>query len=132
MKPIRTNSKEFNDKVYPYILNAISSSGDDIEFNSDKEKLRYLKDIFITRANYEYNVKRYPNNQERLADWIAGLPSEFNIDFENYRILEIAESWGSLPNPDDEKQQEKIISNWFNLIAFKTIQLMKRHKIYIK
>ncbi len=76
-------------------------------------------------------LKDTQNHQERFRQWIMGLPSTFNIDFENYRIIEIAKEWGALSINATDRQGDKIISNWFNYIAAKTIQLMGKHGITI-
>ena len=65
------------------------------------------------------------------ANWLMGLPSCFNIDFENYRILEIAKEWGSLAQNAAPHDEDKIISNWFNFISAKTIQLIKKNGVSI-
>ena len=129
MTTVKTNSKAFNTLAYQYILDAINS--EDIELNSDTEKLQYLANEFKSAANYEFNLKRYPNTQDRFADWIAGLPSSFSIDFTNYDILQLAVKWNSLADTTNEDKNFKVLNNWFNLIAFKVMQLMSKHNIDI-
>lgn len=131
---MKTNTKEFNAKVYPYILNAIDSTNYGIEKKTDIEKLQFVADTFKSEYLNEYNLRRYGSIQNVLANWFTGLPSSINIDFENYRIIEIAKEWGwgSLPENSTDAQENKILENWFNLIAFKTIQLMGKNGIHIK
>lgn len=124
---VKTNSKEFNAKMYAYILECINS--EDIEFRDDKDKLAFLSVKFDSEYNNAYNKKRYPNLQNRLVNWFTGLPSCFNVDFENYRILELAKEWGSLANDATDKQENRVLENWFNLVAFKVLQLAKKHNI---
>lgn len=124
---VKTNSKEFNAKMYAYILECINS--EDIDFRDDKDKLAFLSVQFDAEHNHAYNKKRYPNLQNRLADWFRGVPSCFNIDFANHRIIEIAKEFGSLANDATDKQEDKVLENWFNLVAFKVLQLAKKHNI---
>lgn len=115
-----------NSQVNMYILNAIDSEGYDIKTTTAKEKLQFLADTF--KNEYGYNIKRI-GYQRAMAEWISGLPSSFNIDFENWKILELAKEWGSLPKNPTEKQEDKILDNFFNFIAAKTIMLMRRNKV---
>ncbi len=124
---INTNSGVFYAKINPYLLDAISS--DDREFANDTEKLQYVADCFKSEYCHEYNMRQYPNHQLRFAEWLKGLPSCYNIDYENYRIIELAKEWGSLPINADDRQEDKILDNWFSFIALKTFQLMRKHNV---
>jgi hypothetical protein len=126
-----TNSRVFNQRVNAYILAAIDSEGYDLEkqLETDREKLQFLADTFKREFMHDNTLRYYGTYQNCLANWIMGLPSCFNIAFENYRILEIAKEWRTLPQDATEKQEDKVLSNWFNLIAFKTMRLCQRHNI---
>jgi len=120
---------ELNNKVYPYIMDAITPENYEVICNSDKEKLQFLYNTFITEYWHEYNKKYYKNIISAFSSWLMGLPSCFGIDFENYVILQIAKKWGSIPENATERQEDKILENWFNFIACKTFQLFKKYKI---
>lgn len=123
-------TKELNSKVFNYILNAIDGEDFGKEFTSDADKLRFLFDTFKSEYCYKQNLQRYGGSyQETFRQWIMGLPSCFNIAFSYCDIIAIAKEWGSIPQNATDKQEQKIINNWFNLIASKTFQLMKRAKI---
>ena len=62
-----------------------------------------------------------------IINWIMGLPTCLNIDFENYKILELAKLWGSIPENATEKQEDKILANWWNFIAVKFFQLVRKY-----
>jgi hypothetical protein len=128
-KPVKTNSKEFLAHVNAYILDCIDSEAYEVETTTDLEKLQFLADTF--KNEYSHGIKYYSSAQEAMRQYIMGLPSVFNVAWENYRILEIAQRWGSLGADATEKEQDKILANWFNLIAAKTLQLMAKHHIYI-
>lgn len=119
---------ELDKTVKAYILEAIDNEDydDAKELKTDKEKLQFLFDTF--KGEYGWSIKLCGMNKA-FADWIAGLPSSFNIDFENYKILDLARAWGSIPKDATEAQEDKILLNWFNFITVKTFQLFRKHKI---
>ena len=117
--------------INTYILNAIDGEGYGKVLNTDKEKLQFLVDTFNHEYSFPDNLKRYPNNQERLNNWIQGLPSSFNIDFNHDNIIKVSKELNLLPIDATSKQEDKIITNWFNLIAYKTIVLIRKNNISI-
>lgn len=119
-------TKELNTKVFAYILDAIDGEGYGKTFANDTEKLQFLADTFMSEYGWEINRIGYLN---AFKEWLQGLPSSFNVDYTYFDIINIAKNWGSLPQTATEKQEDKICANWFNLIANKAIQLMKRHKV---
>ena len=120
---------ELNEKVFSYILSCIDCSGYNITADSDKDKLQFVADCFKKEYLFPDNLKRYGNYQKVFENWLMGLPSCFNVDYENYIIIQIAKKWGVLPLNADNKAEDKIINNWFNFISCKTFQLMKKHKV---
>ena len=120
--------------VNPYIFECINSEAYYVNCNkedeTEAERLQFLYDTFVTEYWYDYNKKYYHNNiYNAFASWLQGLPSSFNIDFANYRILEIAKEWGSLAIDATEKQEDKILANWWNFISIKTFHMFKKYKI---
>ena len=112
-----------------YILSAIDSEGYGKDLITDAEKLQFLVDTFNHEYSFTDNLKRYPNTQDRLKNWIMGLPSSFNIDFSYFDIIRVSTDLNLIPIDATQKQKDKIISNWFNLIAYKTIVLMRKNNI---
>ena len=119
-----------NKLAFSYILNAVESDGYDVnayEVHTNQGKIDFVYKCFVSEYWYTEH-KRYYKGNEMLAfeSWLMGLPSCFNVDFQNYRIIEIAKEWGSLPAEASEKQEDKIINNWFHFIAVKFFQLKKQ------
>jgi len=117
--------QEQREMINAYLIASIDGEGYEQTFATDQERINFI----ITCFQSEY-VKNNPeakrmSKQALFANWLMGLPSCFNIDFENYRIIELAKLWGSLPQDAPERLEDKIIGNWFNYIAFKTFQLHK-------
>lgn len=123
MKTIRTNSKAFIEKAEQYILDCIDYDG------TPYAKLIHVRGHFESEYNYPANKQNYPNTQDRLAQWFMGVPSAISIDYENYRIIELAKEWGSLPIDATEKQEQRVLDNWYNLMAFRLIKLSEKHGI---
>lgn len=118
-----------NRNVFPYILAAIDGSGYGKTFETETEKLQFVVDTFYSEYGWPNNLKLYGSYQNMFANWLMGLPSSINIDFENYRIIELAKEWKSIPVNATEKQEDKILSNWFNFIANKFVVMCNRHKV---
>ena len=58
--------------------------------------------------------------KEAVANFKAYLKTLY---YTNYDIIKFAEKTGILSETATEKQQEKIIANWFNWVAWKFMQL---------
>lgn len=119
----------FNKKVFAYILEAIDGSGYDKQLTTDHEKLQFVAHCFKSEYVFPENLRRYGSYIETFRQWIMGLPSSFNVDYSYCDIIRISKEWGSIPQNATGKQEDKAIENWFKLIAFKTFQLMKLHKV---
>ena len=110
-------------QVKQYILNNIDNSGySDEELKTDKDKILFLKQTFY--SEYGWNVTR-EGEHKALMEWYQGLPSSIAIDFYHWDIIKLAIEWGTLSENATEKQESKIIDNWFNLLAVKTGQLFR-------
>lgn len=119
--------------VYPYILNAIDfSEYEGKEPETDKEKLQMFFDTFNRQAVYEYNVKNFKTYHAILANHLSGLPSYINIPFKNWEILELAKKWGSIPENATEKQEDKILENYWDFMAAQIFKLFRKYNITMK
>ncbi len=121
-------TKELNIIIFDYIVRCIDADGYELETapETDRDKLQFLRDTF--HAEYDWSIQRF-GWTVAFAEWCKGLPSSFNIAFENYRIIELAKEWGTLSAGASERREQKILDNYWNLIANKTAQLLKRHGI---
>ena len=122
---IMSKSSELDRKVKLYILGNIDADYVECD-DTDISAIKCLKDTFY--AEYGWNVDQQ-GEQKALAEWLQGLPSAINIDFYNHEILKLAVLGGSIPENATEKQEDKIIDNWFNFIANKTCQLFRGYRI---
>ena len=119
---------ELNAKCFPYIIEAIDADGYDLEQlpQTDGDKLQFLAETF--HAEYGWMIQRV-GPITAFAEWCKGVPSSFNIKFTNWEIIELAKEWGSLEADAAERQEQKILDNYWNLIANKTFQLFKKHGV---
>ena len=112
-----------------YILNAIDGEGYERTPETEQQKLLFLATTFKSEYCFPNNFRNGRTVQTVLAEWISGLPSCFNIDFSYSDILRVTKSFGNLPEQMTEKEENKILENWFPFIASKTLQLMNKNGI---
>lgn len=106
---------------FAYVLDCIYN--DEKLDMSDKEAINYFFDCFDREYNDAYYKRLYPNLQKRISEYIQGLPTCFGIAFTRYDIEQIGKSWGYCKT---EKQTSNFVNNWFDVIAFRLIQLKEK------
>jgi hypothetical protein len=132
MKTIKgTQAENRNKAMKEYILNAIDSEGYDVTAETEKEKLQFLFDTFKKEYCYKENLAYYGSIQKTFENWLMGLPSCFNIDYENYRIIEIGKNWGFLSQDADEKEEDDFLGQWWSKIFETALSLARRNKVEI-
>lgn len=124
----RTKGAELTKKVRAYLLSVIDGENYGENPQTECEKISFVAKTF--KSEYGWMVKRV-GVQEALKEWFMGLPSAINVEFRNYEIIQIAKEWGSIPDNATEKQEDKILDNWFNLCACKMVQMFRSHGIEI-
>lgn len=107
---------------YAYILDAIDFEG------SDLEKVDFFFYNFGEEYNSDYEKRCYPDLQDRVAEYLKGLPSCIGIAFSDYDIEQIGKLWGYCKT---DKQAAKFVDNWFDAIACRLIQLARYYDINI-
>lgn len=131
-------SRKALDQIYfDYLLNCIPDSERILnEYGqncpTDTDRINFVLRDFERVANHPYNLRMFPNLQDRFADWLRGAPGVLSIDFANYTIEQLCIKWGVLSESDTERRKEQIVSNWFNYMANKFFKLAKKHKCEIK
>ena len=119
---LRTNSKKYLNNIQTYLINAIDSDGYENQPTTDKAKVSFLVDCYNSEYNHAYNVKMYPNEQIRFANWLSGLPSVLNIPFYPSGILELAKELQEVETYD-QKTKDKICENYFNFMSYHILKL---------
>lgn len=116
-----TNSHTLDQTAKRYILDHITP-----ELATDAERIAALHSVFL--AEYGWQVKQV-GEQQALMDWLQGLPSAVDLPFYNVDILDLARSWGSLPPDATERQEDKILSNYWRFMAAKIGQLFRGYRV---
>lgn len=106
---------------FAYVLDCIYN--DEKDNMSDKEAINYFFERFNKEYNDNYNKRLYPNLQERISQYIQGLPSCFGVAYCTDTIINIGKSWGYCKT---EKQIIDFQNNWFSIIAWRLIQLKEK------
>lgn len=106
---------------FAYVLDCIYN--DEKDNMSDKEAINYFFDSFDKEYNDTYYKRLYPNLQERVKEYIKGLPSCFGVAYCTDTIINIGKSWGYCKT---EKQRINFQNNWFSVIAWRLIQLREK------
>ena len=122
---LRTNSKKYLNNIQTYLINAIDSDGYENQPTTDKAKVSFLVDCYNSEYNHAYNVKMYPNEQNRFANWLSGLPSVLNIPFYPSSILELSKELQEVETYD-QKTKDKICDNYFNFMAYHILKLNQK------
>ena len=89
------------EKIEQYIISHIDSEYYDVVTNTAAKKLAFLEKTFIQEK--QWHLDRNANKQAVFKDWLQGLPACFTIEFMNYKILELAKSWGLPARKSDRK-----------------------------
>lgn len=107
-----------------YVLDAIKNSScvndEEIILRNDKEAVELFKKYFNEEFNYSYNKKRYPILQNRIEQYLRGLPSVCSVAYSDYDIKQIGKYWGYCGT---EKKAAEFVENWWSVLAFRIIQL---------
>lgn len=107
--------------VLDCIKNSASATDQDIKFDNDKQVLQFFFDEFKEEFNHEYNKRYYPSLQQRIEQYLKGLPGCCNIEFIDYNILQLGIKWGVLSGTDDKKACT-FVANFFSVCALRIIQ----------
>ena len=92
-----------------------------MKFENDKQVLQFFFDEFNEEFNYESNKRYYPSLQQRIEQYLKGLPGCCSIEYADYNILQLGIKWGVLSSTDDKKAC-KFVANFFSVLALRIIQ----------
>lgn len=112
-------------KEFAYVLDSArhgySEEHPESENPTESDLMRYILRSFNAEHNDEYYRKRMPNLQDRIADWLQGLPSACSIGFTHYDIAETGREWGVSDN--DDYLYGAFNEHWWKRVAFRIIQI---------
>lgn len=122
---LKTNSKVYRERIYTFLLESIEFEDLEGAEITNRQKIDYFFSEFESIANYPNNIRKFPNEQNRLADYLQGLPSSLQIPFYNYDILNLVKELHGVKELT-EKQEDTILANYWNHISFMLISLRKK------
>lgn len=112
-------------QIKKYILDAIDSEDYGIKTETEQEKITFL----LTEFKKEAAGIRIINMQGHFEEWVQGLPSIFNVDYEYSRIIEIGTEWGFLSENSTERQQHVFITTWWARIYMATKAIASKYDL---
>ena len=108
-----------------HIIDSIQSEGYNVqEPRTNKAKLQFLHNTFKLEFG-DWHISATKSYDKSLSEWIAGLPSAFDIEYINDDIIKLGIKFGALTDQSTDTQCSKYINNWFHMIATKTTQLLR-------
>ena len=122
---LRTNSKKYLANIQNYLIDAVSTEDHKTEAITDAQKLAFVMSCYNSEFNHKYNAIRYPNEQERFANWLAGLPSVLDIPFKYDGVLKLAKQLQEVETYN-EKTEQRICENYFNFMAYHILKLNQK------
>jgi len=124
-KVIRTNSKQVKQAIQEYIIGCIDTE----PYDFDPEILNLKAKLELVTATYREEKHRDKGNlQDLFIEWLQGLPSILNIDFEYYKILELMENEWGLKKPENKTLSDSS-ELFYKLIYREFLTLCKNHKV---
>tara|TARA_R100000742_G_C4270000_1_gene88611 strand:- start:1067 stop:1483 length:417 start_codon:yes stop_codon:yes gene_type:complete len=110
---------KYQENYKNYILDCIDSEDDLINKELTKEeKIKYLFDRFY--SEYGFMVERV-GKQKAIAEWLSGLA--IHIPYTYNDIIELAKNMGSVNQNLSTVQEDRIIENYFNFMAYMVLLL---------
>lgn len=108
-----------------YLIEHIDADGYGENPTTPEEKVKWLKKTFL--SEYGWAVKQM-GTQKALKEWLQGVPSAINLPIYYSDIIPIMENLGQLKKNASEKETDKFLENFYNVIAFRLMQLFEKYK----
>ncbi len=120
---MKLHHSKYKENYKNYILNTIQTDNDGKELDNNQDKIDYLFNRFY--SEYDWSIKRN-GKLKAMIDWLQGLA--LDIEFYNHDILELAKVMGSVNDNLTEKQEDKILLNYWNFMANIILSMEKDYK----
>ncbi len=131
MIKLRTNTKEYKEKLTAYLIESIES--EHAEGNTLQDQLQYVADEFDRVANYKVNIHNLPNLVDRFADYMQGLPDWWCGAWNNSQVIQLIEKLHGIDSNElTEDQCWSIHEKYWTHIAQHILALLKANKIEVK
>ena len=120
---MKLHHTKYKENYKNYILSTIQTDNNGKEITNNQDKIDYLFNRFY--SEYDWSIKRNGKLQA-MIDWLQGLA--LDIEYYNYDILELAKMMGSVDENLTEKQEDKILLNYWNFMANIILSMEKDYK----
>ena len=114
---MKTNNKIVRNLMKQHILNSVINCETGDYFNTFEEVKTYIQSEFNRVANYPYNLKCFPNQFNRFADYLNGAP--FNFEIYYYDINEFLNSLGI--NPEGKAYTDEKSNTLYHKLIYKEL-----------
>ena len=121
MATLKTNTNAFRAIITNFLFEHLNDI--DSPKETDTEVADYSKGRF--EGETRYDKRKFNNTQERLADWLRGLP--FQLPYWDEDIINLAKSWGTLAADATEKQEQRIVDNYYSFMAYQILKYWERY-----
>ena len=113
--------RKFENYVISMIKNSVYVEDNNYTINCDRGAILLFFSVYQKEYGWAFPGVR------NIKDYLQGLPSIANIDFYNYKIIEIGKDWGV--NLDTEEKQYTWCETWWERIAMAIITLAVKHGV---
>ena len=113
---MRSTNKEVISKIHQYILETVYTSEEE-QFKTFEDAAKYLLKEFERVSGHQFNLRKFPNNQDRFLDYLQGVPFYFPVY--DYQVEEILNSFGI--NPENKKYPSSKMWQTFAALIFREI-----------
>lgn len=129
------NKDQYKSNMIKYVLESIYCTGyteEKGEFElhnlTDRQKVHYIGRRIKKECLHEYNLRKFNNNYKVIiGDFLRGLPSYINIEFENYKILELIKNWGG--SFDTAAAEEIYLHYYWDEVAAAILYLFNKYGV---
>ncbi len=95
-------------KLEKYIFDCIVFSEYQKQPTTKAQKIAYLLEV----CNNEKKYNKYPTEKDLFIDWCYGLPSCFNMDYQQYKVVKLMDQFG-IKQPKNDYQ---LFDFWYGLL----------------
>ena len=94
---------------------------DDVDGMNREQKIKHLSN----RINSEYgHLLKREGRRKTISEWLSGLAIS-SLPYNDWDILQLAKDMGSVDNELTERQEERIIENYWDFMAIMVLELEK-------
>lgn len=95
---------------YKYLLDCMNP--DELpEDATPEQKVRHFKEMFEAEYNDDWKRKQWPILQDRIGQYLRGLPSSCTVDYENYSIILLGWEWGYIASKKHTDNLRELLSD---------------------